>query len=1483
MWKIQERFNKAIGNSSNSTKIKRSNEKKNIFGKNKNPDRNDDPKPQSIPKDFKDGLSFPVNEGNKSSENIVENPSFHPSAAKNNEIFSLKESLARSKLDFLDEISNMSQEKTAIPDNSQEISINSPNQITNISPTEKEIIKSPNLISEDTFLFNPDVSNDSNFNFEGQLSNIFSPLMIERLFNQNNSNQTAISESEDNVKKILWGDDVIGAQSSVLNSYTHNKNEDVDISVMINELNINPSPMQDQNINYTSFEDFDYKVSQDDIIYQSNTSLNSHNTPQSKTSQEKSTPSLQSSKHLSLISEENYPSLHNYSDMNNEKENYTNPKLSIYKESSFSKTEPDFYYAQKIDYNHQSFEPFGNHILQRGTVAGTANPRPGYKNFYNSDTTQKTSANLGSAKDIFSRNPNFDSVNNDSKLISEFLVSKDSHSLDENFFYDSQNIPHISKVTDPDNFPHDSYSKALKRANLPSVKGYQGESHIPSRNQSTSSFLQNPSIINPNEFVPKNNNGSDKSTISNKTSKSQMVLLTPDDFAIPLPDRIGDMVLDKKKKQWINVSKLNSSNISLNLPIIEENKYFPTVRGPVSIETNIGNEKITLKNNKTYSSYGSRNSFNMSRSLAELESRESLVRTDLLKNKSYIKNGLYGSPQNRIATRNLLDVSQNSTKSSNIKNNDSKIFDEAEASKFDEIYLQPSKKKSLLKFTQKDDPKTDVESKNSKRLNLNSNLLPEKIIQSSIKSEIQGNRDGSSKQNNQIIYAAGTEKNSDTLMSRLNSFKNEFNDLTTLSLRSMGIRNLLGLSSRYPDLEVLDVFDNKISSFDGIPSNLISFHAGNNWFSIGSDSLAPKLSKFLPHLEFIDLSENQVSNLDIFSGLLHLRVLILNRNQISNLSTLKNVRRLSSLSVSDNFIKAIDLSHKDLVSLEYLNLSNNRIEIFENIDNFSNLKKLTLESNDIRMWRIQKPLERLTSLSLSGNHKLFRSSDDTFDNAGFCDFFPSLKSLFLDGVHIRSIGKAETLSVKDRYNSIIKTRTNFYTSSNNSLDSLINNKPEYYDNVLTGSASSLHKLKKSSDGVDVPISNNPLSGTLQYLSIKGSAKTRNSETKINFGNMPNLKKLYVSMRKVDLEISDNRLDPLPINGPTGLPRLQFLTALELVGCKISELPSNIGFALPQLEILDVSLNKDLHSLPKSLSKCKKLTILRCQFTAIGCGFHNIEKKNPIMSPQVTQFNRQRYSGDFSTLSKVNFDSKKALHSFEGNLSDSIPLESWLENLVVSLKGLNRLIEFDIRGCPLTRYMYSPLDELSDFIIPKYIPKVRSSGTFQSSINSKNVNNFQIASQVSLDINKNLISSSLSPQNKKLMYSQIESLANCKTSSNNLPNTELEYSHQEAEVISKDGFSALLKFNQSYVEPQKNQAGPSSRYDGVGGQYRIYGYSSDLSIKAAEEWARTDEAFEAWISKIIIGRNLMEYRRFYRSTIINLLPKLKWLDGIECEH
>ncbi|KAK2865151.1 hypothetical protein FQN49_003865 [Arthroderma sp. PD_2] len=225
-----------------------------------------------------------------------------------------------------------------------------------------------------------------------------------------------------------------------------------------------------------------------------------------------------------------------------------------------------------------------------------------------------------------------------------------------------------------------------------------------------------------------------------------------------------------------------------------------------------------------------------------------------------------------------------------------------------------------------------------------------------------------------------------------------------LVLRGKGLLTLHQLDKYCPQLQELDIGENKLSQLKGIPATVRSLDSPYNCLS-GLTSWS-----HLSNLQYLNISGNGLDNLDGLSGLFHLRSLDASNNKLNCIKGAFGLDGLLTLKVANNQLTSIDFKHADLIRLNKLDLSKNGICNVQNIDVLQGIESIDLRKNQLQEFIVHRPLRRLETLKLSSNRV------DHLDVSSF----PLLRVLYVDCNHLSTIDKLDecrfldTLSMREQ-------------------------------------------------------------------------------------------------------------------------------------------------------------------------------------------------------------------------------------------------------------------------------------------------------------------------------------------------------------------------------------------------------------------------------------------------------------------------------------
>lgn len=226
-------------------------------------------------------------------------------------------------------------------------------------------------------------------------------------------------------------------------------------------------------------------------------------------------------------------------------------------------------------------------------------------------------------------------------------------------------------------------------------------------------------------------------------------------------------------------------------------------------------------------------------------------------------------------------------------------------------------------------------------------------------------------------------------MTEVEPFEPDWESMSELDLSNKQLDTLHMLDEFCTTLVTLNVSNNAVSHLDGVPRSVRNLRMTHNALS--------ELTAWsqLMNLQYVDISNNQIASLSAFKDLVHLRTLRADNNQITSLDGIKFHDSLQVLRARGNLIEHVDFDGTKMQRLTELDLENNRIVAFENVEQLTCLSTLNLQHNCLASF---SPSEGQSSLLLRFL-KLSNNDLETLDVTNL----PSLRLLHADRNNITAI------------------------------------------------------------------------------------------------------------------------------------------------------------------------------------------------------------------------------------------------------------------------------------------------------------------------------------------------------------------------------------------------------------------------------------------------------------------------------------------------
>jgi len=183
-----------------------------------------------------------------------------------------------------------------------------------------------------------------------------------------------------------------------------------------------------------------------------------------------------------------------------------------------------------------------------------------------------------------------------------------------------------------------------------------------------------------------------------------------------------------------------------------------------------------------------------------------------------------------------------------------------------------------------------------------------------------------------------------------------FHHSKSLDLSNKYLASIPENLSKFKKLETLDLSKNqiKLSLTDigrllSLPKTLKTLNLNTNQITNIPKNAFLALKQSLPNLQKLDISNNQITDLDNITMFENLNFLQASGNKIRSIpSSIQNLKKLEYLYLGNNELEVINPALSSLQSLQLLALNNNKIwRIPENLTYLVNLRTLHLHYNEI--------------------------------------------------------------------------------------------------------------------------------------------------------------------------------------------------------------------------------------------------------------------------------------------------------------------------------------------------------------------------------------------------------------------------------------------------------------------------------------------------------------------------------------------------------
>ena len=310
-------------------------------------------------------------------------------------------------------------------------------------------------------------------------------------------------------------------------------------------------------------------------------------------------------------------------------------------------------------------------------------------------------------------------------------------------------------------------------------------------------------------------------------------------------------------------------------------------------------------------------------------------------------------------------------------------------------------------------------------------------------------------------------------------------DITDLDLSGLGLteKDLKDLE-KFSNLSMIDLSNNNIKNIDTLLN--------------------------IKGLWMLDLSYNNINNVDNLTKIEDLSTIKLSHNNISDIGSLSKLKNISDIDISNNNITSINLT--EFKNLGEIDLSDNPINWENSLGENDNIYELKISNTNLKNLSSLKNLKNISDLDISNNPIESLEGIDEFE----------LYSLDISNINLNSVQNIDKISVR------------FVYANNCNIDdiSIFNGTNMAYLELKNNNITDISNIGITSlEGID--LSNNNIQNGIESLNNLQSVVLSNN-------NITNLDEVSKLTEVSDLDISNN-----PINSYEKLKNLNNLYSLSL--------------------------------------------------------------------------------------------------------------------------------------------------------------------------------------------------------------------------------------------------------------------------------------------------------------------------------------------------